>query len=64
MCELCGRAWSKEVHHLIPLREAPELALDPDNVQALCKPCHARESQREATEARSSGDRGGDQTSE
>jgi 5-methylcytosine-specific restriction endonuclease McrA len=33
---------SREVHHRIPLRDAPELAFDPENLQALCARCHNR----------------------
>lgn len=40
-CEAAGRVTaSNEVHHIAKLRERPDLRLDPDNVLALCKPCH------------------------
>ena len=29
-----------EVHHRRPISEAPELRLDPENLQAVCRPCH------------------------
>lgn len=29
-------------HHIIEVKDAPELALDPDNGQALCLACHNR----------------------
>lgn len=31
-----------EVHHVKPRKAHPELAFDADNVQALCRSCHAR----------------------
>lgn len=33
-----------EVHHVIPVRQRPDLLLDLDNLMALCKACHARRS--------------------
>lgn len=30
------------VHHVIPRSERPDLALDPDNLRALCMECHER----------------------
>lgn len=38
----CG-APANEVHHLVDRRERPDLAFNMDNLQALCKPCHSRE---------------------
>ncbi len=32
---------SLEIHHVKPITTHPELRLDPDNVVALCKPCHS-----------------------
>jgi 5-methylcytosine-specific restriction protein A len=31
------------VHHIISLEEAPELALDPDNLESICPSCHNKE---------------------
>jgi 5-methylcytosine-specific restriction protein A len=31
-----------EVDHIVPIKAAPELRLDIDNLQSLCKSCHAR----------------------
>lgn len=28
------------VDHIVPVREAPDRRLDPDNLQPLCKHCH------------------------
>ncbi len=36
-----------ELHHVIPLVEAPDRALDPTNTEGLCKPCHSRETAKE-----------------
>lgn len=33
---------AREVHHIRPLVEAPELAFAPANLMALCSACHAR----------------------
>ena len=30
------------VHHIVPVREAPERALDMDNLMSLCNACHER----------------------
>ncbi len=35
-----------EVHHVIKLTDRPDLRLDPDNVLALCTPCHSRRTGR------------------
>lgn len=35
--------------HIIPRKDRPDLALDPDNLQSLCKPCHQRKSLKETT---------------
>ena len=44
LCEICmkeGRATpAAEVHHIIPLAEGG--THDPENLMALCKPCHSR----------------------
>ena len=47
-CESVGRITpAKEVHHEKPIRDYPELRLDPKNCVALCKPCHTiRENRR------------------
>lgn len=52
VCEVCQRREATEVHHLKPAREFPELAFEMENLQSICRSCHARESQREGTEAR------------
>lgn len=31
------------VHHIIPLEERPDLALDLNNLRSLCNECHAKE---------------------
>lgn len=31
-----------ETHHVVPVIEEPELALDFDNLRSLCRVCHAR----------------------
>lgn len=45
-CEFCGE-YATDVHHIRPVADFPELALDEDNLIVLCKACHARETERE-----------------
>jgi len=56
-CQICRRYGrireAKEVHHIRHLDEAPELALDENNLIALCHSCHNKqhpEKVRAATE--------------
>ncbi|MDL2317673.1 HNH endonuclease [Eubacteriales bacterium OttesenSCG-928-A19] len=30
------------VHHVVPVTERPDIALDIDNLRSLCDPCHNR----------------------
>jgi len=32
---------AKDVHHIEPIRDRPDLRLDIDNLKSLCKRCHA-----------------------
>lgn len=47
ICEQCaleGRVTiATVVHHLIPVKERPDLLLSFDNLKSLCRRCHARE---------------------
>jgi 5-methylcytosine-specific restriction protein A len=45
-CVDCPAAAS-DVDHILTVREAPERALDPTNVEARCHPCHSRRTSRE-----------------
>jgi len=43
VCEICGKLPFEsdlQVHHITPRAVAPERALDPSNLQALCPECH------------------------
>lgn len=46
LCVECGRhgvvAEAQVVDHVEPYKERPDLGLDPDNLRALCRRCHAR----------------------
>lgn len=42
-CQACNRRWANTVHHKIPRTERPDLALHPDNLEAICAACHAGE---------------------
>ena len=40
-CRSAGRLTpARDVHHIVKLRERPDLRLDSDNVMPLCRPCH------------------------
>ena len=45
-CQLCGislrERGSSQVDHIIPRSKAPALALDPNNLRTLCRPCHIK----------------------
>jgi 5-methylcytosine-specific restriction enzyme A len=47
LCQPCLRKGrltpANTVHHIVPLEEAPELALDPDNLESICPSCHNKE---------------------
>ena len=49
-CEICGEAYATDVHHIRPVADYPELALDESNLLCLCKTCHAHETERERKE--------------
>lgn len=43
-CLLAGRLTvANTVHHIKALEEHPELALDPENLESVCPPCHNKE---------------------
>lgn len=50
LCQRCLEAGrteaATEVHHVRKRADYPELALDWNNLEALCKPCHSRETAR------------------
>lgn len=46
-CRCCGERRWLEIDHIKPVREAPERAYDPRNLQALCGPCHTRKTRIE-----------------
>ncbi|WP_409527069.1 HNH endonuclease [Rhizobium sp. P32RR-XVIII] len=39
-CQECGARGRLEVHHVIPVRQAPELAYSLGNLKTLCTDCH------------------------
>jgi 5-methylcytosine-specific restriction endonuclease McrA len=47
LCQPCLRRKkltpANTVHHIVPLEEAPEIALDPDNLESICPACHNKE---------------------
>lgn len=57
-CEKCGSTEGLQVHHIIPVRYAPQLFMERANWQVLCRNCHQAETAREIGERkRRSGDR-------
>jgi 5-methylcytosine-specific restriction endonuclease McrA len=46
-CRSCGARGRLEVDHVRPVRDAPELAFELDNLQSLCGPCHSRKTRGE-----------------
>lgn len=52
-CEVCDRERNKivmrnlEVDHVIPIEQRPDLRLDWNNLQTLCRKCHARKTQND-----------------
>lgn len=46
-CTSCGASGWLEVHHKIPVRQAPELAYDLGNVTCLCTSCHTKQTNAE-----------------
>ena len=44
VCQVCGKEVATVVDHIKPHRGDPELFFTPENLQALCKPCHDRKS--------------------
>ena len=41
ICGACGKALARQVHHLEPLGQRPDLALEWDNLAPVCTRCHA-----------------------
>lgn len=47
-CQQCGTVAGRlEVDHIKPVRDRPDLAYAPGNLQVLCKPCHTRKTRVE-----------------
>lgn len=45
-CQICGvsvhEKGTSQVDHIIPVKQAPSLALDINNLRTLCRPCHVK----------------------
>lgn len=39
-CTICGTTDNLTAHHRIPVADRPDLALDPNNIVAVCRRCH------------------------
>lgn len=42
-CQVCKRRFANTVHHKTARKERPDLALDPENLEAICAICHNQE---------------------
>ncbi len=42
-CQICGQRAATVVHHIIPLKERPDLATEMSNLQSVCAICHNKE---------------------
>ncbi|WP_240436207.1 HNH endonuclease [Brevibacillus laterosporus] len=47
LCQPCLKkmklTFANTVHHIVSLEEAPEMALDPNNLESICPSCHNKE---------------------
>lgn len=41
-CQYCGNADKLEMHHLLSVKEHPELALESSNIMFVCHSCHIK----------------------
>jgi len=59
VCEQCKKRGvivpGREVDHIKPRSERPDLSLSIDNLQTLCKSCHSRKTAREKNRERPGG---------
>ena len=39
-CEICGKKWFLELHHILPFNLFPQLELRPENTVTLCRRHH------------------------
>ena len=46
-CRKCGARGKLEVDHVKPVRDRPDLAYEPSNLQSLCPRCHTRKTRVE-----------------
>lgn len=46
-CRSCGARGRLEVDHIEAVRDAPAKSWEPENLQALCPPCHTRKTRIE-----------------
>jgi 5-methylcytosine-specific restriction endonuclease McrA len=55
-CECCGRSWTignpLQVDHIKPRSKFPHLALDPNNLQVMCRECNLGKGAWDATDWR------------
>ena len=47
-CAKCGSREHLQAHHVIGIKEAPLFAADPNNITAICRPCHLEEHGRKS----------------
>jgi len=47
MCMECHERPGEEIHHIVPVYQAPDLAFDPKNVGLVCNECHLLKHQKQ-----------------
>ena len=50
MCQFCNERPANDVHHIVPLIEAPNLGYSKSNLLAVCRQCHTTIHTREKIE--------------
>jgi 5-methylcytosine-specific restriction protein A len=50
LCRKCGKA-AGDVDHILSIRRRPDLRLDPENLQALCRACHCKKTKEDNANA-------------
>ena len=58
-CVDCGARGRLEIDHILPVRDRPDLAFDPENLAARCPSCHAAKTHVEVGRAPPAYDRQG-----
>lgn len=52
VCRACGQAASTDADHIVPRRQAPDLALLRENLRGVCHACHSARTWTDTNRAR------------